>query len=336
MLKNGEWTQDWDPYQATNDDGEFLRQISEFRSWITPDGRAGRTGQSGFKAEPNRYHLYISYVCPWACRTLMVRSLKRLDHLISVSVVRPFLTDEGWSFGAYPGSTPEPFYGDQYLHQLYTRVAPSYNGRATVPVLWDKKHNTIVNNESADIIEMLNSGFGDLADQSIDLRPKKHLSKIKALNETIYTGINNGVYKAGFAQTQHAYEAAYRELFDTLDEMEANLRFSRYLLGEELTEPDIRLFVTLIRFDAVYFSLFKCNKKRIQDYPALSRFMEDIYSLPGIEDTVNMQHIKTGYYSVKALNPQKIVPLGPEDNFWQTKSKTITPFVKPVVSGAQP
>ena len=337
MLKDGKWSADWHPYQKNDNSGRFVRQVSSFRNWITPDGGAGPEGQAAVTAETGRYHLYVNYICPWANRTLITRKLKKLENLVSVSVLEPVLSKEGWRFGDFPGATgPDRELGARHLHEIYTAADPIFTGRASVPVLWDKVERTIINNESADIIEMLNSGFGDLADQSIDLRPKKHLSKIKALNETIYTGINNGVYKAGFAQTQHAYEAAYSELFDTLDEMEANLRFSRYLLGEELTEPDIRLFVTLIRFDAVYFSLFKCNKKRIQDYPALSRFMEDIYSLPGIEDTVNMQHIKTGYYSVKALNPQKIVPLGPEDNFWQSKSKTITPFVKPVVSGAQP
>lgn len=321
MLKNGKWSKEWDPYQATNNKGEFVRQVSEFRHWITADGSAGRTGLAGFKAEPGRYHLYISYVCPWACRTLMVRALKGLESMISVSVVEPFLTEQGWKFGDFPGATDEPFFGDEYLHELYSRVAPGYTGRATVPVLWDKERNTIVNNESADIIEMLNSAFDDLGATAINLRPANKLEELTALNEKIYHGFNNGVYKAGFAQTQAAYEEAYHLVFATLDAMESQLTRSRYLLGEALTETDIRLFVTLVRFDAAYYGLFKCNKKRIADYPQLTRFIEDIIAMPGIGSTVNLEHIKNGYYSVKALNPKCIVPLGPEDNQWQS-----TPF----------
>lgn len=321
MLKNGKWSKEWDPYQATNNKGEFVRQISEFRHWITADGSAGRTGLAGFKAEPGRYHLYISYVCPWACRTLMVRALKGLESMISVSVVEPFLTEQGWKFGDFPGATDEPFFGDEYLHELYSRVAPGYTGRATVPVLWDKERNTIVNNESADIIEMLNSAFDHLGASAINLRPANKLEELTALNDKIYHGFNNGVYKAGFAQTQAAYEEAYHLVFATLDAMESQLTRSRYLLGETLTEADIRLFVTLVRFDAAYYGLFKCNRKRVTDYPQLTRFIEDIIAMPGISSTVNLEHIKSGYYSVKALNPKCIVPLGPEDNQWQS-----TPF----------
>ena len=323
MLKNGKWSKEWDPYQATNKKGEFVRQISEFRNWLTPDGSAGRTGLAGFKAEAGRYHLYISYVCPWACRTLMVRALKGLEGMISVSVVEPFLTEQGWKFGDFPGATGEPHLGVEYLHELYSHVAPGYTGRATVPVLWDKQRGTIVNNESADIIEMLNSAFDGLGATAINLRPEAKLDELAVLNDVIYHGFNNGVYKEGFAQSQEAYEEAYYNVFATLDDMEARLERSRYLLGEQLTEADIRLFVTLVRFDAAYYGLFKCNKKRIADYPQLTRFIEDIIAMPGISDTVNLEHIKNGYYSVKALNPKCIVPLGPEDNPWQSTHYTL-------------
>ena len=326
MLRNGKWSKTWDPYQATSEKGEFVRQISEFRSWVTPDGAPGRTGSGGFKAEAGRYHLYISYVCPWACRAMMVRALKQLTNVISFSVVEPFLTDEGWKFGEFPGADTEPFFNDQYLHQLYSRAASNYTGRATVPILWDKKLKTIVNNESADIIEMFNSAFDGLVgsdagvSQRIDLRPEADLVGIKRLNQEIYDTINNGVYKAGFAKSQEAYEDAYHHLFNALDKMEAILQQQNYLLGDTLTEPDIRLFVTLIRFDAAYYGLFKCNKKRIADYPALTRYIHTIYAMPGIADTVNIHHIKTGYYSVKVRNPQCIVPVGPEGEHWHHRA----------------
>lgn len=313
MLHNGKWVKDWDPYQKTSNSGEFVRQTSEFRHWITPTGEAGPTGDTGFVAEKNRYHLYISYVCPWACRTLMVRTLKQLEDYISISVVEPFLTDEGWNFGHYSGSDHiDPLYGFNYIHQLYSYANPLYSGRATVPVLWDKKLNTIVNNESADIIEMLNTAFDHITNNKINLRPQEKIDELLDLNNFIYHEINNGVYKAGFAKSQEAYQSAYSHLFDALSVVEQKLSTSKYLLGEEISEADIRLFVTLIRFDAAYYSLFKCNKKHIADYPFLSLFIKNIIKIPGVKHTINIDHIKTGYYSVKALNPTGIVPIGPE------------------------
>ena len=316
MLVNGQWSKDWNPYQKTNNKGEFLRQVSEFRHWITPDGSAGRTGVGGFTAEPNRYHLYVAYICPWACRTLMVRALKGLESLISVSVVQPYLTEKSWQFGDFPGANREPHFGYDYLYQLYTHANPTYTGRPTVPILWDKKQNTIVNNESADIIEMFNDAFDKYVGSELNLRPTDKLEEMNSLNEQIYKNLNNGVYRAGFAQSQTAYEEAYATVFSTLEEMEDRLSHHPYLLGNELTESDIRLFVTLVRFDAAYHGLFKCNKKRLTDYPNLTDYAHRIYSKPGIKATVNLQHIKAGYYSIKAINPQQIIPLGPDDYGW--------------------
>jgi putative glutathione S-transferase len=313
MLVNGKWTTDWQPIQASDEKGCFVRQTSSFRNWVTPDGSAGPTGEGGFAAEAGRYHLYVALICPWASRTLIGRKLKKLDDVISVSVVEPALSDEGWRFGNYPGSDRDVVNGATYMHELYTRADPQISGRATVPVLWDKKLGTIVNNESADILRMMNSGFGDLADQSVDLYPLALREEIEALNARIYPSLNNGVYRAGFATTQEAYEEAFVGVFEMLDELEARLGDGRsFLSGEHFTEADIRLFVTLVRFDAAYYGLFKCNLKRIADYPALSAYLARTLAIPGIRETVNIDHIKRGYYSVKALNPNGIVPMGPE------------------------
>jgi putative glutathione S-transferase len=313
MLVNGKWTEDWQPVQATDAKGGFVRQVSSFRNWVTPDGSAGPTGEDGFAAAAGRYHLYVALICPWASRTLIARKLKKLDEVISVSVVEPALSDEGWHFGDYPGANRDGLNGATYLHELYSRAAPTFTGRATVPVLWDKERKTIVNNESADIVRMLNSGFGALADESVDLYPQALRGEIDALNERIYPALNNGVYRAGFATTQVAYEEAYQGVFAMLDELEARLGDGRaFLTGKTLTEADIRLFVTLIRFDAAYFGLFKCNRQRLADYPALSAYTKRVLDLPGVRDTVNIDHIKHGYYSIKALNPNRIVPLGPD------------------------
>ncbi len=312
MLVNGQWQQKWDPFQKTSDKGEFVRQTSSFRHWITPDGSAGKTGESGFKAEIGRYHLYVALICPWACRTLMVRKLKGLDEVISYSVVSPVLGDQGWQFEE--GSHDE-IHGAQFVHELYTHADAEFTGRATVPILWDKQTSTIVNNESADIIDMLNGSFGDLATNDIDLRPLALREEMMLLNNDLYHAVNNGVYKAGFAQTQAAYEEAYDDLFSTLDELEKRLQHQKYLLGSIITESDVRLFVTLIRFDVAYHGLFKTNKKRIADYPHLFDYMKRIYKLPGISETVNLDHIKAGYYSIKAINPLGIVPKGPEVSF---------------------
>ncbi|MBC8718621.1 glutathione S-transferase family protein [Ochrobactrum sp. Marseille-Q0166] len=313
MLVDGKWTEDWQPVQAKDAKGGFVRQISGFRNWITPDGQAGPTGDAGFKAEAGRYHLYVAYICPWASRTLIGRKLKGLEDVISVSVVEPALTDQGWRFGDYPGSDRDSLNNATYMHEIYTKADPHYTGRATVPVLWDKQKNTIVNNESADILRMFNSGFGDLARNTIDLYPESLRTDIDALNEYIYPRLNNGVYRAGFATTQIAYDEAFRDVFATLNELEAKLEGKGpFLFGDQLTEADIRLFVTLVRFDAAYFSLFKCNLRRLTDYPTLQAWLMRVLEVPGIRETVNIDHIKRGYYSIKTLNPTGIVPVGPD------------------------
>lgn len=313
MLVDGKWTTDWQPVQAKDEKGGFVRQISSFRNWVTPDGSAGPTGKDGFKAEAGRYHLYVALICPWASRTLIGRKLKKLEDVISVSVLEPTLSDQGWRFGKYPDADRDVLNGATYLHEIYTRADPVFSGRATVPVLWDKLLGTIVNNESADILRMLNSGFGDLADHSVDLYPIDLRAEIDALNARIYPALNNGVYRAGFATTQLAYEEAYSEVFDMLDALELELGDGRdFLLGNRFTEADIRLFVTLIRFDVAYYSLFRTNRNRIAEFPGLSAYQARILAIPGVAGTVSIDHIKRGYYSIKTLNPTGIVPLGPE------------------------
>lgn len=313
MLVDGKWVENWQPVQAKDEKGGFVRQTSTFRNWVTPDGSAGPTGTDGFKAEAGRYHLYVALICPWASRTLIARKLKDLDEAISVSIVEPALTDQGWRFGAYPGSTADHLHGVTYMHEIYTKADPHINGRATVPVLWDKQTNSIVNNESADILRMLNAGFGDLASNQYDLYPSDLASEIDALNDEIYPALNNGVYRAGFATTQVAYEEAYEGIFAMLDKLEARLEGQGpFLFGDRLSETDIRLFVTLVRFDAAYHGLFKTNKKRIADYPNLQSHLESMLAVPGVRETVSIDHIKRGYYSVKALNPTQIVPVGPD------------------------
>jgi len=313
MLVNGRWTADWHPVQAKDEKGGFVRQISSFRSWVTPDGSAGPTGEAGFKAEAVRYHLYVALICPWASRTLIARKLKKLEEAIPVSIVEPALTDQGWRFGDYPGAGRDTLNGATYLHELYTRADPAYTGRATVPVLWDAKRKTIVNNESADILRMLDSGFGMLADTSVDLYPADLSEQIDALNARLYRKLNNGVYRAGFATTQAAYEEAFADVFAMLDEIEERLGDGRdFLFGKRFTETDIRLFVTLVRFDAAYHGLFKCNLRRIADYPHLSAYLARVLAVPGVRNTVNIDHIKRGYYSIGALNPTGIVPAGPD------------------------
>lgn len=313
MLVDGKWTADWHPVQATDAKGGFVRQISGFRNWVTPDGCAGQTGEGGFKAEAGRYHLYVALICPWASRTLIGRALKKLEDVISVSVVEPALSDQGWRFGDYPEANRDELNSATYLHEIYTNADPHYTGRATVPVLWDKERRTIVNNESADILRMLNSGFGALADGALDLYPEDLHTEIDALNGRIYPQLNNGVYRTGFATTQVAYEEAFADVFTMLDELEARLEGQRpFLFGTRLTEADVRLFVTLIRFDAAYNGLFKCNLRRLADYSNLSRYVDNMLAIPGIRQTVSVDHIKRGYYSIKALNPTGIVPVGPQ------------------------
>ncbi len=307
MLVNGKWSAEWHPVQATDKQGGFVRQTSSFRHWITADD------SSEFAAEPDRYHLYVALICPWASRTLLARSLKGLEKVISVSVVEPQLGAQGWRFGDYPGADRDWLNKAEYIHELYTRADADFTGRATVPVLWDKKAQTIVNNESADILRMLNSGFGALADDRIDLYPEDLRAEIDALNESIYPRLNNGVYRTGFATTQVSYQQAFNDVFSQLDELEMRLQDGRtFLLGERLTEADIRLFVTLVRFDAAYHGLFKCNLRRLRDYPLLDRYLKSMLSVSGVRQTVNIDHIKQGYYSIKALNPNGIVPVGPD------------------------
>ncbi|MFO1038631.1 MAG: glutathione S-transferase family protein [Geminicoccaceae bacterium] len=311
MLVNGRWTAPWHPVQAKDDKGGFVRQTSSFRHWITPDGAPGPTGEGGFPAEAGRYHLHAALICPWACRTLLVRKLKGLEGVISVSIVEPELTDEGWRLGEDTSADTTGVESATYVHQIYTAADPTYTGRATVPVLWDRKRQTIVNNESADIVRMLNSGFAGLADDTVDLYPADLRPEIDALNDEIYRRLNNGVYRAGFATTQVAYEDAFHDVFGTLDALEVRLEGRTFLHGERLTETDVRLFVTLVRFDAAYHGLFKCNLCRIADYPNLTTYLARLLAIPGVAETVDLGHIKRGYYSVKALNPTGIVPLGP-------------------------
>ncbi len=310
MLVDGTWAKDWNPVQKADKKGRFVRQVSSFRNWITPDGTAGPTGEGGFKAEPGRYRLYVAFICPWASRALMVRSLKGLQDIIPVTVVAPKLTDEGWQFGGYPGADEEPQFGYRYMHQLYTRADPHFTGRATVPVLWDMVQDKMVNNESADILRMLDTAFEHIVPSNIRLYPDDLSEQIDALNPLIYTQLNNGVYKAGFASSQLAYDEAVEGVFAMLDALEDQLT-GDFLFGDRFTETDIRTFVTLIRFDAAYHGLFKTNRRQIADYPRLSAYMARILALPGVRETVNMDHITQGYYSIKALNPTGIVPSGP-------------------------
>ncbi|MEF0940556.1 glutathione S-transferase family protein [Rhizobium sp. BR 362] len=311
MLVNGKWMEDWQPVQAKDEKGCFVRQTSSFRNWVTPDGRAGPTGEGGFAAEAGRYHLYVALICPWASRTLIGRKLKGLEDVISVSVVEPALSKQGWRFGNYPGATDDPVNGASYMHEIYTKADPLFSGRATVPVLWDKRKGTIVNNESADILRMLNDGFGDFASHAIDLYPAGRRDDIDAFNARIYPVLNNGVYRAGFATTQIAYEEAFRDVFDCLDWAEGELEGRDFLFAGYPTESDIRLFVTLVRFDLAYHGLFKCNLRRLSDYANLQAFCRRMLDWPGIAETVSFDHIKRGYYSIAALNPTGIVPAGP-------------------------
>lgn len=311
MLVNGKWTADWHPVQAKDGEGRFVRQQSSFRNWITADGSAGPTGTGGFKAEAGRYRLYVALICPWASRTLIARKLKGLEDLIAVTVVNPVLTSQGWAFGGHPGADADPLHGSAYLHQLYTRADDDYTGRATVPVLWDEATDTMVSNESADIVRMFNTAFADMVPGKPDLYPADLAAEIDALNGQVYDRLNNGVYKAGFASSQGAYDEAVAGVFQMLDTLEDRLT-GDWLFGRRFTEADIRLFVTLIRFDAAYHGLFKTNLRRVADYPRLSAYMARVLRLPGVRETVNLDHIKAGYYSIKALNPTGIVPVGPD------------------------
>ena len=310
MLVEGVWKDVW--YDTASTRGHFKRSQAQFRSWVTADGKAGPTGSGGFAAESGRYHLYVSFACPWAHRTLIFRKLKGLEDHVGVSVVHPHMMSKGWEFGNWPGATEDHLFGSDALFQVYNKADPHYSGRVTVPVLWDKKTNTIVSNESSEIIRMFNSAFDGITGNTLDFYPETLRAEIDAINRTVYDHVNNGVYKCGFATTQEAYEAAFGELFAELDALEKRLSGQRYLAGSVITEADWRLFTTLVRFDAVYVGHFKCNLRRIADYANLSGYLRDLYAVPGVKETVNLDHIKQHYYfSHRTINPTGIVPLGP-------------------------
>ena len=310
-LLKGTWRAEGDfPHDRT---GRFVRLDAPFRNWVTASGEPGPTGAGGFKAEPGRYHLIVSLACPWAHRTLIFRWLKGLESMISLSVAHWLLREHGWTFDEGPGVIPDPIFGARGLSEFYVKARPDYSGRVTVPVLWDKKTSTIVNNESSEIIRMFNSAFDGVGAAEGDYYPSDLKSEIDALNARVYATVNNGVYRAGFATTQEAYEEAFSALFETLDVLETRLAGQRFLFGERLTEADWRLFTTLIRFDPVYFGHFKCNLREIADYPALSRYLRELYHWPKVAETVDFFHIKHHYYaSHLRINPTGIVPLGPE------------------------
>lgn len=315
MLVDGVWKDVW--YDTKETKGHFKRSASQFRNWITANGEPGPSGQCGFKAEKDRYHLYVSLACPWAHRTLIFRKLKKLEDYISVSVVDPLMLENGWEFKPEeertPGATEDHLFGSSALWQIYTKADPHYSGRVTVPVLWDKQQNTIVSNESAEIIRMFNSAFDAVTGSELDFYPEAKRGEIDALNDLIYDTVNNGVYKAGFATTQDAYQESAIKVFETLDMLEEQLSNQRFLLGPEQTEADWRLFTTLVRFDPVYVGHFKCNIRRIHDYPNLTGYLRDLFQTPGVPETVDMRHIKEHYYrSHKTINPTGVVPVGPE------------------------
>ena len=315
LVKNGKLEGDW--LETEQKDGEFVRLDSVFRHWVTPDGSPGPSGQGGFAAEKDRYHLYVSYACPWAHRTLIFRALKKLQDVISVSVVHPDMGPESWKFDAgFPGATVDDVNGFHYMHEVYTLANPRYCGIVTVPVLWDKKQSTIVNNESSEIIRMLNSAFNAFTDVQTDYYPEELRDAIDAINQEVYDNFNNGVYRCGFATSQKVYERAYDRLFATMDKLEQRLSQQRYLAGDVITEADWRLLPTLLRFDPVYYSHFKCNKKRVIDYPNLSNYMRELYQQSGVAPTFNLEHVKRHYYwSHESINPTRIVPKGPELNY---------------------
>lgn len=321
LLVDGQWQDKW--YDTEASGGRFVREDTGFRNWVTADGSAGPTGVGGFKAEANRYHLYVSLACPWAHRTTIYRKLKGLEDMISLSVVHPFMGDKGWTFAEGAGVIADPIVNASYLYEVYVAAKPDYTGRVTVPILWDKKTNTIVSNESSEIIRMLNSAFDEVGATDVSFLPSELLAEIDTVNEFVYSAVNNGVYKAGFATTEAAYKEAVVTLFDTLDTLEARLADQRYLLGDTITEADWRLFTTLVRFDAVYVGHFKCNIRRIVDYPNLWGYLRDLYQVPSIAETVNIEHIKAHYYTSHAnINPTRIIPVGPLLDFNEPHDRT--------------
>lgn len=320
LLIRGEWHNQW--YQTEENKGKFVREEAKFRNWITPSGEPGPRGKGGFKAEADRYHLYVSLACPWAHRTLIFRRLKDLDEIIDVSVVSPLMLEEGWTYNRDEGSTGDRLYNSRHHYDIYTRHDPGYSGRVTVPVLWDKQNQEIVSNESSEIIRMFNSAFNHVTGNTVDFYPEHLRERIEGINEMVYHNINNGVYKAGFATSQLAYEEAYGKLFEALDRVEATLSTHRYLTGKELTEADWRLFTTLIRFDSVYHGHFKCNRQRLEDFPNLSNYLRELYQCPGVAETVDFEHIKVHYYaSHHMINPTRIVPAGPEIDYMRAHDR---------------
>ncbi|WP_417686566.1 glutathione S-transferase family protein [Roseibium sp.] len=309
LLVDGEWKDQW--YDTKKTGGRFKRTESAFRNWVTSDGSTGPSGDAGFKAEAGRYHLYVSYACPWAHRTLIFRKLKGLEEIIDVTAVEPLMLENGWTF-----DKPDPVNGKGFLWQVYTKAMSDYSGRVVVPVLWDKQSETIVSNESSEIIRMFNSAFDGLTGSTVDFYPEAYRDRIEEINERVYGAVNNGVYKAGFATTQEAYQEAVVALFKELDALEQLLGKNRYLAGDRLTEADWRLFTTLVRFDAVYFGHFKCNIRRIEDYPNLSNYLRELYQVPGVADTFKLDVAKEHYYgSHKTINPTGVIPVGPDLDF---------------------
>lgn len=321
LLQDGNWVDQW--YDTKSTGGKYVRKASSFRSWVTADGTAGPTGKEGFKAEADRYHLYVSLACPWAHRTLIYRKLKGLEDIISLSVVHWHMAENGWTFAEGEGVIPDPNVGADYLYQVYTAADANYSGRVTVPVLWDKKRMTIVSNESSEIIRMMNSAFDEIGAKAGDYYPEHKRDEIDSLNQRIYGAVNNGVYKAGFATSQSAYEDALTPLFETLDWLDSHLSSQRFLTGDAVTEADWRLFTTLVRFDPVYVGHFKCNVRRLIDYPNISAYVRDLYQHPGIAETVNMAHIKRHYYgSHLSINPSGVVPVGPAIDYAEPHNRS--------------
>ncbi len=315
LLIDGVWHDKW--YDTSKTGGKFERSAAQFRNWITSDGAPGPSGNGGFAAESGRYHLYVSFACPWAHRTLIFRQIKGLADHISISAVHPDMLGEGWTFDTdFPGATGDTLFGLPYAHDIYIRADPKFSGRVTVPILWDKSQGTIVSNESAEIIRMFNSAFNGVTDNTDDYYPEPLQARIEELNARIYDTFNNGVYRSGFATTQEAYEEAVYPLFDTLDWLEDILSTNRYLTGDQVTEADWRLLPTLLRFDKVYHTHFKCNRSRITDYPNLWAYTRELYQWPGVSDTVNFDHIVRHYhYSHESINPYRIIPINPQPDF---------------------
>ncbi|MCC5894161.1 MAG: glutathione S-transferase family protein [Alkalibacterium sp.] len=314
LLVDGKWHDKW--YDTEKNDGRFIREESQFRNWVTADGSAGPSGEGGFKAEPGRYHLYVANACPWANRAMIMRKLKGLEDMISVSVVNPLMAENGWTFEPEEDVVPDPVNNADYLYEVYTHVEPEYSGRVTVPVLYDLKQDTIVNNESSEIMRMLNSAFDEVGAKEGDYYPEDLREDIDEINDRVYNAVNNGVYKAGFATKQDVYNEEVSNLFEALDELEERLETNQYLVGDQMTEADWRLFTTLVRFDSVYYTHFKCNVRRISDYKNLWRLTRELYNVPGISDTIHFRHIKEHYFrSHKNINPTGIVPVGPDLDF---------------------